>query len=80
MNIEVFTATDDHDCRNAIVIHVDGKEVFSAYDGEPEDNTLCRNFNHAYSVAGLMKVAHEAGVVGQSITITEKEVKWSELP
>ena len=47
---------------NGITIKVDGKRMFDVYDGEPEDNTLARNFCDCYSVVDLMKLAYEAGV------------------
>lgn len=37
----------------------------SFYDGEPEDNTLGRNFNDVYSIPDLLKIAYEAGKNGE---------------
>ena len=73
MKIAVITAEWDDDCRNSLEIQVDGKTKFNVHDGEPEDNTLCRNFNDCYSVADLMKLAHEAGARGETFEIEHKE-------
>ena len=32
------------------------------YDGEPEDNTLARNFSGCKQILGLVQYAHELGI------------------
>lgn len=69
---------DDFDYRESYEIKVteDGKVVYALefYDGEPEDNYLCRNFYDVYSIVDLMKYAYEAGKQGKEIEfIDERE-------
>ena len=66
--------SDDNDFRERLTILVDDKKVFGVYDGEPEDNTLARNFNDCYNVVDLMKKAYEAGACGEELIITEEMV------
>jgi len=57
------------------VLEVDGVQVLRAGGGEPEDNTLGRDLNFVYQIAGLMRRAHEAGKAGESF-----EFEAAELP
>jgi hypothetical protein len=50
------------DWREFLTITIDGKTVFSAHDGEPEDNSLCRNFSNCKHIPSLLKLAYEAGI------------------
>jgi len=68
MKIKQTTGTWD-DYRNHLKIEIDGKTVFQASDGEPEDATLGRDFNDCYSVVDLMERAYEAGKNGESFEI-----------
>ena len=49
-----------------IVTRADGesKEV-GFHEGEPEDNSLGRDLNDAYSIPDLVKMAYEAGKSGE---------------
>jgi len=60
---------DRYDYRDAYEIEIDGKTVFSVHDGEPEDNSLGRNFNDCYRITSLLKRAYEAGKNGEEFTI-----------
>ena len=60
-------------------IEIDGKRVFSAMDGEPEDNTLSRNFSDCWSVPDLMEQAHKAGSNGESFEIVKTKVSLEEI-
>lgn len=57
------------DYRNALGIDIDGKQVFSVVDGEPEDATLSRDFDDCYKIPNLMRLAHKAGVDGETFEI-----------
>lgn len=78
MKVEVLTydpkTADLRDHCDGIEIHVNGKRVFGAYDGEPEDNNLCRNFNECYNIDTLMQMAYEAGRAGESFEIVSGEL------
>jgi len=73
MRVEVITRSDEEvescDYRNAIEIKIDGKRVFRASDGEPEDATLNRDFNDIYSIADLLKMAYDAGKAGNTFEL-----------
>jgi hypothetical protein len=49
--------------------------VFSASDGEPEDNTLSRNFNDCYKIGEMMERAYKAGKAGEPFEIICEERK-----
>ncbi len=36
-------------------------------DGEPEDNSMNRNFNDVYNITALVEEAYEAGKSGESL-------------
>ena len=73
MRVEVITRSEDEvescDYRNAIEIKIDGKCVFRASDGEPEDATLNRDFNDVYGIADLLKMAYDAGKAGNTFEL-----------
>ena len=73
MKIVINTLTEEaierRDYRDAIEILIDDKRVFSACDGEPEDNNLSRNFNDCYSIDNLLKQAYDAGKNGEDFEI-----------
>lgn len=62
---------EDHEdgTGSCITITIDGKRVFSACDGEPEDNNLCRNFNGCFNIVDMLKQAFEAGKRGETLEI-----------
>ena len=60
--MKVVMKTEElNDCRSHVEISVDGEVKVDCYDGEPEDNTLCRNFADIYSIPELMEMAYNAG-------------------
>lgn len=67
------------DYREALIIKIDGKVVFSACDGEPEDNSLARNFNDCLIIGTLMKMAWLAGTEHQKFDLTHKEIDWEDF-
>ena len=59
----------NEDWREFLDIKIDGKTVFSVHDGEPEDNSLCRNFRDCKMITSLMKLAYEAGKRGNDFSV-----------
>jgi hypothetical protein len=63
---------EECDYRNAHQIIVEGSDLKLTFcDGEPEDNSLCRNFGDVYSIRKLVQAAYEAGVNGEELKIVE---------
>ena len=73
MKVIFRTSQDDFDYGQTLSIEIDGKEVFSVYDGEPEDNNLSRNFNDCFIIDDLLRKAYEAGKNGEPL-----EIEWVE--
>lgn len=69
MKIKAVYESFDNGCGNSIEIFIDDKRVFCACDGEPEDNTLNRNFNDCLKITCLLKQAYEAGQRGETFEI-----------
>lgn len=73
MKITVVTPNDeqfaDNDFRYSYEIRIDGTRMFSVWDGEPEDNTIGRNFNDVVSIPELLRRAWEAGKAGESFEV-----------
>jgi len=73
MKIKVLSLTEEafekRDYNNIMEILVDDKRVFCVYDGEPEDANLSRDFNDCYVIPDLMKMAHKAGISGETFEI-----------
>jgi len=61
--------TFDDDCRTCVTILTDTGFRVSFSDGEPEDNTISRNFSDVHSILTLMKIAHEAGLRGETLEV-----------
>lgn len=63
MKVEEKVEQSEYDeWRSFLTIEIDGEEVFSVHDGEPEDNTLIRNFNDCYKVKELIEQAYQRGL------------------
>lgn len=69
MIVKVENTEDDYFL--SLKISIDGETVFQAHDGEPEDNTLSRNFNDCFGIAQLLERAWKAGKNGEEFTLTE---------
>jgi ABC-type uncharacterized transport system fused permease/ATPase subunit len=67
MKIKTISETDS-DYRTSFKIRINNQEVASFYDGEPEDNSLGRNFNDVYKIVELMKLAYDAGKNGEDFS------------
>lgn len=79
MKVEVFSATDEYQDRDGLVIKIDGKVAFSAFDGEKEDNSLCRNFSDCFGITDLMQQAYMAGADKDVLEIENNSITWDEL-
>lgn len=79
MLIVVKSGRFDNDCRSTLRIEVDGKERFSATDGEPEDNNLYRNFSDCDNIPSLMRSAYEAGKRRETFDIKQIELKEEDI-
>jgi len=60
--------------KNRLIIEADGEDVFSVWDGSPEDNSLYRNFRSCFKIGRLMKKAFEAGRNGEEFELSEEEL------
>lgn len=77
MKIVVYDREDSHgEGRHYLTVEIDGETVFEVHDGEPEDNTLMRNFNDCFKLPDLLLRAFEAGKLGTSFDIERKEETW----
>lgn len=57
---EVFGETNSGDGESYSIL-VDDAEMYSVHDGEPEDNTLCRNFSDCYNVLSIVSLLTQPG-------------------
>jgi hypothetical protein len=72
MHIKEYSWEND-DYRSFLKIYVNDKLAARFYDGEPEDNSLCRNFSDCYSITDLMKRAYDAGKNGEEFMLETVE-------
>jgi len=63
---------EQYDYQDFVEIVVDGVSEFKVLDGEPEDSNLSRNFSDCYNVIKLMKLAYEAGKLGEELEIIQE--------
>ncbi len=69
---ETQKRNDDHTWYG-LTIEIDGKEAFSAGDGDPEDSSLGRNISDCYKILDIIKAVHEAGTRGEPLEIEKIE-------
>lgn len=74
--MKITFVNSEYDYRNKLEIELDGESVFCVCDGEPEDNTLNRNFNDCYTLSSLLKRVYEAGKNGEPFEIESVEREW----
>lgn len=74
-----FVDEELYDYRFGLTIKIDGEKVFSVYDGEPEDNSLERNFSDCHNIEDMMKRAYEAGKAGEPFEVERVEEKDEDL-
>lgn len=69
MRIKTVYDLDKDDWSESYSIEVDGIIVVDVGTPEPEDATLSRDMNFAYSIVPLMKQAYEAGLSGETFEV-----------
>tara|TARA_R110000737_G_scaffold345715_2_gene374579 strand:- start:2390 stop:2641 length:252 start_codon:yes stop_codon:yes gene_type:complete len=62
---------EEYDYRNKCEISIDGEEVFSVFDDEPEDSNLNRTFSPVWDIPNLMRKAFIAGSKGEDFVVEE---------
>lgn len=65
---------DDWGEGQALVINIDGKDVFHVSGGEPEDNSLDRDLNFAFDIVGEIEKAYKKGSEGGELSVERVEV------
>ncbi len=65
---------DNADGRSATRLTIDSEEMYCLVDGEPEDNSLARNFS--FDVEQLLSKAYYAGEAGSGFNFVRREVSW----
>ena len=65
--------------RQGIEILFNNKEVFGAYDGESEDNSMCRNFNAIFKIGDLFHRVYLAGRNGEDFILKQENFKDEEI-
>ena len=63
------------DYSNGIEIYINEKKVFDAFDGEPEDSNLSRDFSDCWGVPDLLKLAYDAGINGEEFIISYGDIE-----
>lgn len=58
-----------NEMRERFEVNVDGKTKASFIDGEPEDANMMRDFADVHTIPDLMKLAHEAGLNNEKMTV-----------
>ena len=73
MKVVISTRSEEEiercDYRDAYVIEINGDQVFSVCDDEPEDSNLGRSFSDVYCIGSLMQMAYNAGKNGEEFEI-----------
>ena len=57
-----------------VTVKLDDKVVFSVSDGEPEDNSLCRNFSDCSKLLQLLEKTYELGKNGVDVKFKDTEI------
>ena len=66
-------AVEECDGKGGFKIQIDGVDVFTALDGEPEDGNLCRDFNDCYAVPNLLKLMYKQGKENKEVEFVKSE-------
>lgn len=61
--------------RSKLIITVNGEEVASFLEGEPEDANFSRDYSDVYLISSLMAKAHTAGKNGEPFELNFEETK-----
>ncbi|WP_010495023.1 hypothetical protein [Paenibacillus elgii] len=66
---DIGTGYDEYNGKGSLTVMVEddagNRKSADIYAGEPEDAVFFRDLNGAYSIAGLVKLAYEAGKRGE---------------
>ena len=65
---------ENRDYRAVVKISVEDEPTLEFFDGEPEDNTLSRNFNDVYQIGDLLNKVYQAGGLDEGFELNEIEV------
>lgn len=80
IQVQQIVYEDRDEGRGLLEIKQDGKTIFSLGDGEPEDMTLGRDLNCAFSVQELLKEFYEYGKNGIEVEFLPSVNKnWDEM-
>ena len=66
------TYEEMYDFHQSMTLRFEGGGVdcsLSFHDGEPEDNSLMRNFSDVYEISALLVKAHAAGKAGEPVEV-----------
>lgn len=74
MKVRCVSSNDEDEGRLYYRIEVDGKKFVEFCDGEPEDNSIGRNFNDIYLIDELIRKAHKAGYAGEELKVEQVNV------
>ena len=80
MKIEFLTLSQDavakNDYRDEVAVMVNGKKIMHFRDGgEPEDNSLGRDWSDIYMIKSLVKEMIAMAAIGEEIQFEESEVE-----
>ena len=64
---------DNQDALKITVKRGDNTITLSFHDGEPEDNTISRNFSGIINILTVMNMAYEAGRAGEKLEVEKEE-------
>lgn len=77
MKVIIVSRTEEEiercDYRDAYMIMIDGEQVFSVYDDEPEDSNMGRSFSDVYNIGKIIKMAYNAGKRGEELILEEEQ-------
>ncbi len=75
MDVVIKRSDDEDTWRSSLAIMIDGEEVFSVRDDEPEDSNLGRSFSDCYKIEGLLHKAYLAGKNGETLSISTIQIQ-----
>lgn len=79
MLIQCISAQNKEDYRRAFVVAINGKSFLNFVDGEPEDNSISRNFNDILSIDSLIERVIKARDSGESVEIKKEKMSWEDI-
>jgi len=74
MIVEIIQDSPESLHTKFIKIDFDGRQQFYVSEGEPEDNTLNRNFSGCYMIQRMLEQVYIAGQKGEDIQFINKQV------